>query len=191
MRRGCLGRRFRPPRLEHDDRLGQRHLTRGRQERARIADRFHVNHDALGIRVITEIIDQVAPADIKHRADRDERTESDVRSEAPVEDGRAQGAALADETDRTRPSGLSGKGRVHAAVRSHHAHAVGPDDSHPPPACLLEQLLLEPSPFRTAFLEAGRDHDRSGHTGINTFADHAGHRRRRRDHHRQIDRVGD
>ena len=138
VRRGRLGRRLGPPRLDHDDRLGQGHLTRGRQERG--AHRRSIPcrstiHFVYGI--ITQVIDQVAPPDIKHRADRDERAETDVRLEAPVEDGRAQGAALADESNRARPGDLGGEGRVHTAVRPHHTQAVGPDDSHPAPGVPL------------------------------------------------------
>ncbi len=39
VRRRRLRRRLGPPRLDHDDRLGQRHLARRREERPRIADR--------------------------------------------------------------------------------------------------------------------------------------------------------
>ncbi len=117
VRRRRLGRRLGPARLDHDDRLGQRHLARRRQERPRIADRFHVDHDALGVRVVAEVVDQVAPADVEHRADRDERAEADVHLQAPVEDGRAEGAALADEADGARPGDLGGEGGVEAAAR--------------------------------------------------------------------------
>ena len=89
--------------LDDDDRLGQRHLARGREERPRVADRLHVDDDAVGVRVVAEVVDQVAPADVEHRADRDEGAEADVLAQAPVEDGGAQGAALADEGDVARP----------------------------------------------------------------------------------------
>ena len=41
----------------------------------RVADGFHVDDDALGVRIVTEIIDQIAPTDIEHRAERGERAE--------------------------------------------------------------------------------------------------------------------
>ena len=36
--------------------------------------------------VVAQVVDQVAPADVEHRADRDERAEADVVPQAPVED---------------------------------------------------------------------------------------------------------
>ena len=58
----------------------------------------------LGVRVVAEVVDQVAPADVEHRADRDEGAEADVSSQAPVEDGGAERAALAEEADVARPA---------------------------------------------------------------------------------------
>jgi hypothetical protein len=55
--------------LDDDDRLGERHLPRGRQEGARVADRLHVDDDALRARVVAEVVDDVAPADVEHRAE--------------------------------------------------------------------------------------------------------------------------
>ena len=91
---------------------------------------------------------------------------------------------------RARPGHLGGEGGVQAAERAHHAQAVGPDEPHPPAPGLLEHLLLELGPFRPDFLEAGRDDDRPRDTGLDALADHAGHRRRGRHDHRQVDRLG-
>ena len=83
--------------------LDERHLARRREERPGVADRLHVDHDALRLGVVRQVVDQVAPADVEHRADRDERAEADVDPQAPVEDRRAQRAALAEEPDRPAP----------------------------------------------------------------------------------------
>src|SRR4051794_4466230 len=63
-------------RLEHNDRFGEGNLTSSRQKGARIADRLHIEHDALSMRIITEIIDQIAPTDVEHGADRDKSAEA-------------------------------------------------------------------------------------------------------------------
>ena len=76
MRRRRLRRGFGASRLDHDDRLSQRHFARGRKKRSRIADRLHVDHNAVGMRIVPQIIDQVAPSHIEHGADRHESAES-------------------------------------------------------------------------------------------------------------------
>ena len=101
-----------------------------RNERASPID-LHVDDDAPGVRIVAEVVDEVAPADIEHRADRDERAEADVLSKAPIEDRGAQRAALADEPDATRPRHARREGRIHACVRAHHAEAIRADDPHP------------------------------------------------------------
>src|SRR6185436_13277719 len=69
--------------LEHDDRLGERDFSSGREKRARIADRLHVAEDAPGVRVVTEVSDEITPSHIKHRADRNKPAEADVFAETP------------------------------------------------------------------------------------------------------------
>ena len=51
---------------------------------------------------------------------------------APIENRRAESAALTDETEVAGTSHGSGKGRIEAVVRAHDAEAVGSDD--PPTA---------------------------------------------------------
>ena len=69
MRRRGLRGSFGAAGLNHDDGLGEGDLAGGGQERARIADRFHVEDDAARARVVSEVIDKVAPTHIEHRAD--------------------------------------------------------------------------------------------------------------------------
>ena len=131
MRGRSLGRRGGASSLDDDDRLGERNFARGREERARVADRFHVDDDAVGARIVAEVVDQVAPVHVEHRADGDEGAEADVLAQAPVEDRGTQRAALADESRR-----CPGRATVCAKVafrplsRIHHAQAVGPDQPH-------------------------------------------------------------
>ena len=91
---------------------------RRREERPGVADRLHVDDDALGVRVVAEVVDQVAPADVEHRPDRDERAEPDVLAQAPVEDRRAERPALAEEPDAAGPGHLAGERGVEPAVRA-------------------------------------------------------------------------
>jgi hypothetical protein len=115
---GSLGSSLGASRLDDDDRFGQRHFAGSGEERPGVADRFHVDDDALGVRIVSQIIDEVAPVHVQHRADRDEGTEADVLAQAPVEDGGAQRAALADEAHTAAPGDRAGKGRVQPVVGS-------------------------------------------------------------------------
>ena len=72
VRGGGLGGGLGAAGLDDDDRLGQGDLARRREERPGVADRFHVDDDALRVGIVAQEIDQVAPVDVEHRADGDE-----------------------------------------------------------------------------------------------------------------------
>ncbi len=97
----------------------------------RVADRFHVDDDGMGARIAAEVVDEIAPVHVQHRADGDKAAEADIFTHRPVQHRRAQGAALADEGDVAGPGHRVGKGRIQAQNRVHHAQAVGADDAHP------------------------------------------------------------
>jgi len=60
MRRGRLGCLLGPAGLDHEDRLCERDLAGGGEEAACVADRLHVQGDALGVRVVAEAGDDLA-----------------------------------------------------------------------------------------------------------------------------------
>jgi hypothetical protein len=62
---------------DDDDGFGQRHFPRRRHEGAAHHRWFHVDDDAL-VAIVAQVVDQIAPADIQHGADRDEGREADV-----------------------------------------------------------------------------------------------------------------
>ena len=62
VRGGRLRRGLAAPGLQHDDRLAERHLARGREERPGVADRFHVDDDAARAAVVAEVLDQAYPS---------------------------------------------------------------------------------------------------------------------------------
>ena len=131
VRGGGLGGGSRASGLDDDDRLGERDLARGREERTGVADRLHVDDDGMGARIAAEVVDQIAPVHVQHRADGDEAAEADILTHRPVQHRGAQGAALADEGHVAGPRHRVGKGRIQAENRVHHAQAVGADDAHP------------------------------------------------------------
>ena len=177
--------------LDDDDRLGQRDLTSGGQEGPRVADRLHVDEDALGARIVPEIGDDVSPTDVEHGPERHDRTETDPFTQAPVQDGRQEGAALTDEADGTARCHPGREGRVQATDRVHHAEAVGPDHADARRACLGEDPALQFGAFRSDLSEPGRDDDHAPDTLGRALSDQAWRGRCGRDDDGKVDRVGD
>ena len=182
-------RRCGPPGLDHDDRLGHGHLARRRKEGARVADRFHVHHDAGGPWIISQVVDQVTPADIEHRTYGDEGAEAHRLAQAPVQHRGTEGAALADEAYAARPGGFRGEGGIHPAQRHHHPKAIRADDAHAGAPRLRQHLLLEFDALRPRLPEAGGDDDGASHSGLCTFLDDPRHGGCGRGNHRQFHRF--
>ena len=65
-------------RFDHNDGFGEGDFARRRKKSSRVPDGLHVDDDAFCMRVVAKIIDQVAPINIKHGTDGDERAEANV-----------------------------------------------------------------------------------------------------------------
>src|ERR1051326_6766110 len=76
------------------------------------------------MRIFTEVVDQVTPADVEHGTSRDDGAESDVFALAPVEDGSLQRAALAEKCDAAFAGHGFGEGRIQPDGGIHETHAV-------------------------------------------------------------------
>src|ERR671910_1669060 len=129
--------------FDHYYRFGQGDLAGRREERTGVADRLHVDDDALRIGVVAEVVDQVSPTYVHHGAYADERREPDVLHKALVQDGREQCPTLAQERHVSGTGDGTGEGGVEPCGRLHDAEAIGTDDPHPAPPGLLECLALE------------------------------------------------
>src|SRR5215207_3799148 len=71
--------------LNNDNRLAECDFTGGGQERTRVANRLHVDDDTLRLWVAAQVVNQVAPTHVEHRANGDKSAETDVFAEAPIE----------------------------------------------------------------------------------------------------------
>ena len=190
MRGRGLGRRLGAPCLDDDDRLGERDFARRRQEAAGVADRLHVDDNGFGALVLAKIVDQVAPVHVEHGANRDERAEAHPLLNRPVEHGRAECTALADEAHGAGQGHALGKGGVDARERAHDAQTIGADDAHLGAARLFKNLLLEFASLFANFLEAGGDDDGALDAILHALLNQVGHGRRRGDDHRQVHLLG-
>src|SRR5215204_3544918 len=172
--------------FDHYYRLGQGGLAGRREERAGVTDGLHVDDDALRVRVVAEVVDQISPAHVHHRAHADERREPDVLHKALVQDGREQSPALTQKSHVARAGDGAGESGVEARGWFHYAEAVGTDDPHPAPPGLLEDLALELCPLGPSLPETGRDNYGPLDTSLHTLADNLWHRRRRSDDERKV-----
>src|SRR5271165_7216155 len=108
------------------------------------------------MQVVSEVVDQVAPADIEHLPDRDEGAEADVGPQAPVEDCGAENPALTEEGDLAGPGhGMGGRG-VQAGHRAHHPETVRAYDSHPAAPRVVHDPPFERRAFGPDLLEPCR-----------------------------------
>ena len=140
----------------------------------------------MGMRIVSQVKDQLSPTHIDHRPDGYEGAESDHFTEAPVENGRAHGAALTDEAYVAWMGHCVGKCRVQPVRRAHYAQAVWADDSHARASLrLLEDLTFEGDALRASELsETGGNDHAALDACVRALADDTGHRPGRRDDHR-------
>ena len=138
--------------------------------------------------IIAQVGDEIAPADVEHRAEGNESTGAHVFPQAPVEDGGAQRATLAEEAHVAGSGHGAGEGGVEPRQRAHHTEAVRPNDAHLPAARLLQDLPLEPSSLFADLLKPCRDDDGALHPCCGAFAYYVRHSRRGRSDHCKIDR---
>src|SRR5689334_6158314 len=129
MRGGGFGRLSGSPGFDNNDRLLQCDFPRGREETASIDDRFHVDDDAARMRIAAEVFDQVAPIHVCHGTGGDDCAESDPLAITPLEDSRAQCAALTQKSDVANVCNRFSESAVESRNRTHYAKAVRPDET--------------------------------------------------------------
>jgi hypothetical protein len=153
--------------LEGDDRLLPGERARRGHEAPGVRDGFDVEDDGPRVRVLAEVVDEVAEVHVERVPDRHEVRESDPALQRPVEHRRAQRARLRDERDVTVLGECRREARVQVDARDDDAEAVGAEDPHPVEACAhLADLLLEPLAGVAGLLEARRDDDEAADPGL-------------------------
>ena len=143
----------RSARLHDDDRLRARDLARRGEEGARVADGLHVQDDRVGLGVVAEMVDEVAPADVGHRAERDDAAEADALAQAPVEDRGDERAALADERHRGPGRPASSRRRVQAGDGLITPRQLGPMSRMPWARAWSMSARSSAAPSRTDLLK--------------------------------------
>src|ERR1700722_20823245 len=83
-----------PASLYDDDGFRKSNLAGSGQKRAGIYHRLHVEQNALGMRIVAEVVDQISPTHIEHGTRGNDCAEPNLLAMAPVEDGAQQRSAL-------------------------------------------------------------------------------------------------
>ena len=134
----------------------------------------------------TQVVDEVAPANVDHGTGRNEGAKTEVCPKAPVEDGGAQGTALAQESDITGAGTGASEGRVEPGGGAHQAEAVGADNAQFAFRRLMANGRFQFAPGQADFAETSRDN----HGGFDIFGDaftnDAGHRKSWRGDDREV-----
>src|ERR1051325_4564401 len=142
MRSSSLGSSLGAAWFDHNNGFCQGHFAGGREKSSGVADRFHVNDYAFCMRVISKVINEIAPVHVQHRADGDKMAKPNILPQTPVQDGSTQCAALANEPHAATPGNRCGKGGVQAADRTHHTQAVWSDNAHVAAAGMFQDLTF-------------------------------------------------
>src|SRR5579884_2720104 len=85
VRGGCLAGRLGAASFQNDDRFVQGNFSGGGEESPSVADSLYIDNNACGLRVAPEVIDQIAPANIHHRANGDKGTKPNTFVQTPIQ----------------------------------------------------------------------------------------------------------
>ena len=127
---------------------------------------------ATGPRIVSEMIDQIAPANVQHGSGGYKRAEANHLFEAPIKYRRAERSALADECHIARPGDAGGECGVEPRYRNHHSKTVWTDDAQIPAARLFHNLAFEVHALRADLLKPRCDDYGATYSGSHAVADH-------------------
>src|SRR5262249_34665717 len=104
-------------------------------------------------RIVAEVADEVAPADVQHRAGRNDAAKTDLEGNRPIENRGQQGAALAEEGPVASSGSTLGKGGIQARHRIHDPQAIRPNQAGGASPQLLADLALQFCALEAPFFE--------------------------------------
>ena len=127
MRLHRLGPRLVTAHLEQDDGLDPRRGTQGAHEAARITDPLDVHQDALGRRIVGQIVEDLAKINISRGPTGNDAGKTNAIGLGPIQHRRAQGTRLRDQGQIAAQRNALAKGRVQPNRRPLDAQAIGAD----------------------------------------------------------------
>ena len=128
------------PGLHHHHRLGIGGRAQRAHEAPRVADAFHVDQDALRLRVVGQEVQRLRQVDRGVGPERDDGGEADAVVARPVEDGRGERARLRHQAQRPAGRQRAQRAGVELQRRALEAQAVRAQQVHAVAARGLVQL---------------------------------------------------
>src|ERR1700687_2144639 len=121
------------------------------------------------MRVFAEKCEEIAPADVEHRTRRNNRAETHMLGEAPVENRRQQRSALAQKGDTSGTRHILRERGIQSNQRIHQTETIRTDQTSPAALQLHLDLFFERSALWPFFSEPCRNHDDRFRVGAHTF----------------------
>ena len=178
----------RPAGVQHDDGLRPGRRTQRRQEASRVADAFGVQQDAVGSRIGDQRIQPFTEPDVDRAPQRNHGGEADARRPGEIEHRRADRAGLRDEREPAAAGDRAAERRIEPDSSANHAERMGTE--HPNAARgRAGHELVAPAPRVGVLQRWRREDDRRLDAGARGVSEHVGHRVRRRDDQRKVDRL--
>ena len=143
------------------------------------------------MRIIAEVINEIAPSDIEHGTGGDDRAEAHVFLFAPIQNRRLQRAALAQKSHAAFSRNSLCEGGVEIGCGIHESHAVGSEQPQWSPAQVSFDFFFQRSAGRPLLAKTRRDYHRRLHPCVDTIADDLRYRLRRCHHQGKINGLGD
>ena len=175
--------------LENHDRLGAGCRTQSADEAACVMNALDIQQDGLRGAVMQQVIKDLAEVDIDAGTHGHHTGEAHPGGTGPVHQRGGDGPGLRHQRHAAGQGLAAGKAGIEADRWPHDAKAIRADQTHLTLLCRLMHLLLQQSPGRAGFAEAGREHHGIADAGRAGIADDLCHGRRRCRHHHQIDRA--
>ena len=189
MRLRRLGTGFMPADLDHHDRFQARDGAQRTHEAARVANAFDIKQDALGLRVISQVIENLAEVDIGGGAGRNHAGKTDAVGFRPVQHRGTQRTGLRDQRQIAGQRGAQCESCIQTDRRALDTQAVGADEADAVFLRHADDGFLQQDAFGTDFTEAGGQHHDIADATLAAFLHDLGDGRRRRGNDRQIRRF--
>ena len=114
---------------------------------------FHINHDAPGIRIFSQEVDEITKVNVNHGAKGCDKAEANVRGNAPLQERPSESTALRDKGNISLVCFILDGSCVETHCGSDYAYGVRSHYSHSIPVSDGYDLILKLLTFRAHFAE--------------------------------------
>ena len=178
------------PDFLHHHRLGARGGAQAADECAGVVYALDVHENAACLLVVQKIVEDFAEIEVSAGAQRYHAGKANAGAVGPIGQGGAHRAGLRHQGDMAGAGAMAREGRVQSDVRAHQTQAIGADHADAVGACNRGDACLEGATVGPGLAESRAQHQGVVNARARGVFEDAGHRLCRRDHNRQVDRLG-